>query len=140
MGKPHPDTDTRVQALIHAAVYGDAAAAKAFGYTARSLRNWRAEVRAGDTEFSRTFRTYVDAISPESRAQGFADWMEGRVRALTDVFIEKAQDINPNNPEALRALTEMTRTLLEHLAALTFLRLRFAQPERDDDLADDLAP
>ena len=24
MGKPHPDTDTRVQALIHAAVYGDA--------------------------------------------------------------------------------------------------------------------
>ena len=133
MSKPHPDDDTRVQALIYAAVYDDEAAARHYGFTTRSLRNWRAEVRDGDTDFSETFRRYADALSPDARVDGFGEWMQEQVRALCDVFIEKARQINPNNPEGLRAIGEMTQTLLEHLATLTYLRYLFGSPPEDRD-------
>lgn len=125
MGKPHPDDDTRVQALIFAAVHGDPAAAQRFGFTTRALRKWRAEVREGDTELSETFRLYGRALTPEVRASDFTGWMQRQVMRLLDVFIEKAEHVNPNQPQGLLAIVEMTSTLLDHLSALTFLAYRF---------------
>lgn len=125
------DLDTRVQAVISAAVHGDAAACARYGVTSRTLRNYRAAVRERGTETAETFRAYAEALGgtaggpSEARAETFAAFLEARVRALVELFLAKAAEVNPNNPEALRALTEHMGALLEHLVAVEYIARLF---------------
>ncbi|WP_420455750.1 hypothetical protein [Rubrivirga sp.] len=131
MAKPHPDNDDRAQAVLYAALHGDPAACARFGITSRSLRNWRAETRRNGSELSETFRRYAGAVCPDVRAGDFGAWMQGRVKELSDVMLEKARQIDPKNPEALRAVGEHIGTLLETLTALTYIGRLFQREESD---------
>ena len=121
------DLDTRVQAVIFAAVHGDASACVRYGVTKRTLRNYRAAVRERDSETARTFRAYAEALGApdgapsEARVETFAAFMEARVRELVELFAGKAAELNPDNPEALRALGDMVGRLLEHLVAVEYI-------------------
>lgn len=139
--------DGRVQAVLFAAVHGDAAAVERYGITARTLRNYRAAVREGDTATARTFRAYAEALGAPgagvagcdpgdadgphpARVETFAGFMEGRVRELVELFIEKAEHLNPDNPEALRALGEMCGRMLDHLVAVEYVGRLFGDAPR----------
>lgn len=128
MSAPHPSDDMRVQAIIYASVYTDAAAARQFSVTTRSLRKWRAELRRGDTTLSETFRRYSAALRPEIHADDFMGWMQRQVREVSAVFIEKAREVNPNNPEGLRAISEHAGWLLEASVALAYISRLFSDP------------
>ena len=133
MSKPHPTDDDRVQALVFASVHTDAQAARRYGVTARTLRNWRAELRRGDTDLSKTFRRYSAALRPEVHADDFLGWMQDQVRALSGVFAEKAREVDGRNPEALRALSEHIGRLMEVSVALVYIsRLFDSAPETPD--------
>ena len=131
------DSD-RAEAILHAAVHGDAAACARYGCTSRSLRNWRTEVRDTESALSAVFRKYASALQPdeaavETRSEGFVDYVRGQIRKASDILVKKAEDVNAANPEGLRAINEHVATLLEHVAALEYIGRLFAPAPDDED-------
>lgn len=133
MGRRHPDTDTKAQALIYAEVYGDEAACKRFKLSARSLRRYRELAREPDSELSETVRRYAGAIQPEVKAEDFLSWLQGQVQAAAGLLVKHAGEANPNNPETLRVLNEHVETLLSHALGLDYLSRRFDAHDEPDD-------
>lgn len=149
MSSRFTDAD-RAEALLHASVFGDRAACRKYGCTARTLRNWRELLRDGDPELSAVFRRYAAAAAEATgdaeggaatRAGSFADFLQDQVRRASEILVAKAGEINAANPEGLRAVNDHVATLLEHVAALEYISNLFGtgehgrpdEPERTPD-------
>ena len=130
MARKSISTDTKVQAVLHAAVHGDASASKAFDVTDRALRKWRDEARTDGTDCSELFRSYAAALNPDRRATDFADWLLRRVEQASDILVDKARAVSTATPEGLRAINEHVATLLEHAAALEYIASLFGADAR----------
>ena len=129
----YPDADERVQAVLFAALHGDEAASARFQITTRTLRKYRAELRDPESDLSKVFRRYASVVRPEVRAVDFLGWMQARVMDLSDVILLKAREVNPNNPESIRAINEHVETLLGHTAALVYIGYLFGQGAGGDE-------
>ena len=117
-----PDTDRKVQFILHAEIHGDEAACARYKLSRRSLQNYRQEARDPDSELARTFASYAQALArPEERAETFAEFLQSQVRKASAILIEKAGQINAANPEGLRAVNDHVATLLDHAAALEYI-------------------
>lgn len=126
---PYLDDHGRVEAVIYAELHGDEAAAKRYNVTVRTLRNWRERVRDPDDEITEVFRAFKAAIDPDFRPHNFAQWLRGQTQDAARLFLEKAQQLDPRNPEALRALNEHMQALLDHAAAIEYITRLFDTPE-----------
>jgi hypothetical protein len=125
-----PDATFKVEAVLYATVHTDAAACERFGISTRTLRTYREQVRDEESEVSEVFNAYAAAISPEAAAADFLGWMQDQVKVLSALILEKGREINPKNPEGLRALTEHMGALLNHAAALHYMKALFEHRSR----------
>ena len=132
------DDDDRVFAILYAAIHGDAAAAARYQITARTLRGWRAQVRDESTSLHLLYQRYGQAMWPDGRVADGAD-LDAMTVALLQLFLDKAQGVNPANPEGLRAIGEAIGSLLDQKTAQVYIARLFGEPspaERDDDEAN----
>lgn len=129
MGKRRPTNPERAEVLLHASVFGDEAATQKYGYSARSLRNWRAEVRDPESDLAASFRQFQEAVAElqgdesgaAQRATSILDFIDGQVRELSAVILEKARQINAANPAGIESVNGHVATLLGHAAALQYI-------------------
>ena len=137
----HPSNADRVEAVLHAVVYGDDAACSKYGITARSLRRYRDQIRDPESELSATVRRFSAAIKEAQgetaaaegdQAEDFMVYIQRQVRRASDIIVEKAEQINAANPESIRAVNDHVATLLGHAAALEYIGRLFT-PAPDDD-------
>ena len=127
------DTDDQAQAILYAAVHGDEAACERFGVSDRSLQRYRRKARDPESELAETVARYAAALDGERRADDFAAKLDDGADKLLALFLAKAADVNPANPEGMRSIKEMFATILEQRTATAYITSLFggAPPEPD---------
>ena len=116
------DTDEQAQLIIFAEVYGDEQATKRYGVSLRSLQRYRGLARTEGSELAQTVAKYHAALAPTAaQAASFSDYLREQARAASQLFIEKANEINPQNPDALRVLNEHFQVLLQYDISVEYI-------------------
>jgi hypothetical protein len=112
------DNETRAEALVLAAYHSDPEAAKLFGVTERTIRNWRRALE-DDAELSALFQVKRKAF--ESRLQdGLVDTIEAAIG-----FVKRGTKVmNPADPVCVDTMVNAAKTLTSIQTTRTILDAR----------------
>lgn len=117
-------------ALVEAAYSTDKQAAKKYGVTERTIRNWKKKLDE-DPEFSRIFHNKRSEFE-----KGWADEAPEALKAgidfLKDAAVKAKTQTNPK-PDLIHAVAGSTKILFEILAVKQVLDVRIPEQNRSHD-------
>lgn len=126
MGKPFLDTKQVGQILAYAAIYDDVRASRKFGKVPRTIRLYRERMNDPDDKYSQDITAaFLDEYERLSQ-----DWANEIGAAIRDgiLFLRTAlKSLDPTDPENLRAVNDVVRTLSEIDMARGLVDARLSQ-------------
>jgi transposase-like protein len=137
---PH-DLDTKAKVLVDAALTTDREAADKHGVHRSTIYRWREKLDENHDLQRLTTKYWRDVRAEES-------WVQGATHTIrkAQAFIRDAADeLDPGDPDAVRAMTDALQTLAESLQMARIVDARLGtsrqndEPDRQDD-AGRLAP
>lgn len=121
--------DTKAKALVDAALTTDREAAEKHGVHRSTLYRWRQRLDE-DHELQTLTTKYWRQVRADD------SWVQGATRTIrkAESFIRNAsEELDPSDPDALRAMTKALRTLTESLQMARIVDARLGQSRQNGE-------
>ncbi len=117
---PAFNEELAARVLIEASISGDKVAAQKYDVEERTVRNYRARLET-DPHFSAFFR-----LKQKETQDAWVSGLTPAIMAGIDFLQRAAQNLEPKDPEAVKAVTESVRVLSELAITTKVINARYA--------------